>query len=70
MVKATIDIALGIEPDIIPKFQKEVRFDFFKVPCGVIESIEGVESSRKTEGIKKLFLIKKLGIWYRKYIVV
>lgn len=49
MVKATIDIALGIEPDIIPKFSKGSAIRFFKVPCGVIESIEGVESSRKKQ---------------------
>lgn len=41
MVKATIDIALGIEPDIIPKFSKGSAIRFFKDPCGVIESIEG-----------------------------
>ena len=61
MVKATIDIALGIEPDIIPKFSKGSAIRFFKVPCGVIESIEGVESSRKTEGIKEIILNKKVG---------
>ena len=61
MVKATIDIALGIEPDIIPRFSKGSAIRFFKVPCGVIESIEGVESSRKAEGIKEIILNKKVG---------
>lgn len=61
MVKATIDIALGIEPDIIPRFSKGSAIRFFKVPCGVIESIEGVESSRETEGMKEIILNKKVG---------
>lgn len=61
MVKATIDIALGIEPDIIPRFSKGSAIRFFKVPCGVIESITGVESFQKIEGIKEIILNKKVG---------
>jgi biotin carboxylase len=47
MVMATINIALGKKPDIIPKFQKGSAILYSDVPEGIISSIEGIEQALK-----------------------
>ena len=61
MIKATIDIACGNDPDIEPKFSKGSAIRYFDVPCGVIKSIDGVEEAKCIEGVKEISFTKHVG---------
>lgn len=61
MIKATIDIACGNEPDITPKYNKGSAIRYFDVPCGVIKSIEGVEEAKNIDGVKEISFTKHVG---------
>lgn len=61
MIKATIDISLGLEPDIAPKFEKGSAIRYFDVPKGEIKSIEGIKEASCIEGVQEITLIKKPG---------
>lgn len=61
MIKATINIACGNEPDIEPKFNKGSAIRYFDVPCGVIKSIEGVEEAKAIDGVIEISFTKHVG---------
>ncbi|MBQ8797168.1 MAG: ATP-grasp domain-containing protein [Oscillospiraceae bacterium] len=61
MIKATIDICLGLIPDIAPKFQKGSAIRFFDVPCGIIKAIEGVEEAKAIPGVQEIAFTKQVG---------
>lgn len=61
MVKASIQIALGEKPDIMPKFYKGAAIRYFKEQYGVIQSIDGVEAAEKMDGIQEVILTKSVG---------
>ena len=61
MVKATIMIALGEEPDIIPTLHCSSAIRYFEVPFGTIKSIKGVEEANKIAGIKQITFTKEVG---------
>lgn len=61
MIKATIDICLGQEPDIVAKFAKGSAIRFFDVPRGVITAIEGAEEAKSVSGIRELSFTKQVG---------
>lgn len=52
MTKATIDVAMGDEPDITPKFEKGSAIRFILPPNGKVKSIKGGEEAAKIPGIK------------------
>lgn len=60
MIKATIDVSLGLKPDISPKFNKGAAIRFFEAPCGIIKAIEGVEEARKIEGVNDILFTKSV----------
>lgn len=61
MIKATIDIACGNKPDIVPRFNKGSAIRYFDVPCGTIKSIEGIEEAKKIDGVQQISLTKTVG---------
>lgn len=61
MVKATIQIALGEQPDIAPKFNKGAAIRYIKETLGVIKSISGVDVAGRIDGVKQITLVKTLG---------
>ena len=61
MVKATIQIALGEQPDIAPKFNKGAAIRYIKETFGVIKSISGVDVAGRIDGVKQITLVKTLG---------
>jgi len=64
LIKATIDLACGKEldfSDIVPKWNKcSATFSIFPKE-GIIRSITGLEELQRLEGIKQVFLTKKIG---------
>ena len=61
MVKATIDICLGQEPDLVPTISKGAAIRFFAPPCGIIQSIEHVDEANGLPGIKEIAFTKSVG---------
>lgn len=61
MVKATINVALGEEPDIEPTLHCGSAIRYFVVPFGTILSINGVEEAEKMKGVKQITFTKSVG---------
>ena len=61
MVKATIDISLGLTPDLTQKIEKGSAIRFFDAPEGVITAIEGVEEGKRIPGVKEVSFTKQVG---------
>lgn len=61
MIKATIDVSLGLNPDITPTLHKGSAIRFFDAPCGVISAIEGVEESQAIDGVQEISFTKSVG---------
>lgn len=54
IVKESVKIALGIKPDIYPKYQKAATLRFFTPGEGRITAIDGVEQARALPGVRTL----------------
>lgn len=61
MIRATIEIACGITPDLEPKWNKGAAIRYFDVPHGVIQSIKGIDEARSTAGVQEICFVKSLG---------
>lgn len=61
MIKATIDIALGQIPEIVPIINKASAIRYFDAPRGIISSIEGVEDAKNLNGVREITFIKNVG---------
>lgn len=61
MIRATIEIACGIEPDLAPKWDKGAAIRYFDVPCGVITAIDSVEDAKCIDGVKEIQFTKTVG---------
>lgn len=61
MIQATIDVALGIKPNIKPSLKKGSAIRFFKAPVGKISAINGIEESNAIEDVKELTFTKSVG---------
>jgi biotin carboxylase len=61
LVKATIDVALGLKPDITPKFSKGSAIHYFSAPSGVIQSISGIDQAKAMEGVVEITFTKGAG---------
>ena len=61
MIKATIDVSLGLIPDITPTLRKGSAIRFFEAPCGIISAIEGVEEAQAIDGVQEISFTKSVG---------
>lgn len=61
MVKATIEVALGNEPNINPTLKCGSAIRYFDVPFGTIKKISGVEDAEKISGVKQITFTKGIG---------
>ncbi len=61
MVKETIKVALGEEPDVKNKISKGSAIRYFKVPYGRIESIDGVDEANSVSGVSQIIFTKGVG---------
>lgn len=61
MIKATIDVSLGLTPDITPTLHKGSAIRFFDAPCGVISAIKGIEEAQTIEGVQEISFTKSVG---------
>lgn len=61
MVKATIDVALGNQPDIVPRLNLGAAIRYIDAPVGVIKSISGIEEAKQVEGVRDIIMTKSKG---------
>ena len=61
MVKATIELSIGVTPDITPKFNKGSAIRYFYTKSGLIKSIDGVNTVRRNKSIKEIVIDKNVG---------
>lgn len=61
MVKATIDVALGNQPDIEPSLHCASAIRYIAASEGVIKSIAGVEEAKQLPGVKEVIMTKSVG---------
>lgn len=61
MVKATIQVALGEEPDITPTLHCGSAIRYFEAPLGTIKSFYGVEDAESIPGVKQIAFTKSIG---------
>ena len=61
MVKATIELACGKKPDIIPTIQKGSAIRFIETGCGVIDHYENLEAVRNISEVKEISLLRNPG---------
>ena len=61
MIKATIDVSLGLTPDITPTLHKGSAIRFFDAPNGIITAIEGVEEAKSITGVQEISFTKNVG---------
>ena len=61
MIEATIRIACGEKPDLVPKFEKGSAIRFLDAPHGTITAIEGIDKARAMEGVQEISFTKNVG---------
>lgn len=61
MIKATIDVALGNDPDLSSRFSKGSAIRFLDIACGRIDSVEGVDDAMKMNGVMEIAFAKNVG---------
>ena len=61
MVKATIDVALGNQPNIEPSLHCASAIRYIAAPEGIITSIKGVEEAKQLSGVKEVIMTKSVG---------
>lgn len=61
MVKATIDVALGNKPDLVPKWNLGAAIRYIDAPHGIIQSIDGIEETQKMKLVQQVILTKAVG---------
>ena len=61
MIEATMRIACGEKPDIVPKYEKGSAIRFLDAPCGTITAISGVEDAERIDGVCEISFTKGVG---------
>lgn len=61
MVECCINIALGNQPDILPKWSRGAAIRYLKTDTGIIKNILGVENAEKVENIKQVSIVHHPG---------
>jgi len=61
MIRSVMDMSLGLEPDLQPKFTKGSALRHVTGVSGVIEEIEGVDDARQMPGVVEVTMLKGIG---------
>lgn len=61
MIKSVMDLALGLKPDLEPKFDKGSALRHIVGVEGVIESVDGIEEAEKVPGVYEVTMLKNVG---------
>lgn len=61
MIECVMDMTLGVEPDLTPKFDKGSALRHIVGVEGVIESIEGINEAQNIPGVIEVTMLKGIG---------
>ncbi|MCM1140683.1 MAG: ATP-grasp domain-containing protein [Muribaculum sp.] len=61
MTEATIKVAIGEIPDLIPKINKGSAIRYIQAPVGRIKAISGVEEAKSVAGVTQVSITKNVG---------
>ena len=61
MVKATIDVAMGNQPDIEPCLHCGSAIRYIAAPEGIIKSIAGIDEAKMLQGVRDVIMTKVVG---------
>lgn len=61
MIRSVMDLALGMEPDLEPKFDKGSALRHIVGVEGIIESVEGLDNALKVPGVIEVTMLKNVG---------
>lgn len=61
MIRATMAISLGEEPDLTPKWERGAAIRYFRAPAGEISAIRHPESAQTIPGIREITFTKNIG---------
>lgn len=61
MVKATIDVAMGNQPDIKPCLHCGSAIRYIAAPEGIIKSIDGIDEAKMVQGVRNVIMTKVVG---------
>ena len=61
MVKATIDVAMGNQPDIKPCLHCGSAIRYIAAPEGIVKSIDGIDEAKKVQGVRDVIMTKVVG---------
>lgn len=61
MIKSVMNMSLGMEPDVNPKFNRGAALRHIVGLEGVIQSINGVDEAQTVEGVNEVTILKQIG---------
>ena len=61
MIQSVINMSMGMEPDIVPKFNRGSALRHIVGVEGIIHSIEGLEAARSIPGVNEVTILKNVG---------
>lgn len=61
MVECCINIALGIKPNLEPKWEKGSAIRYFEQHEGIIKKITGIDEAKQMTGIKQISIVHGVG---------
>ena len=61
MIECVMDMTLGIEPDLTPKFDRGSALRHIVGVEGIIESIEGINEAQNIPGVIEVTMLKEVG---------
>ncbi len=61
MVRATIDVACGIEPEITARFSKGAAIRYFNTSAGILKAVDGIEEAQSIPGVQEIAIVKDIG---------
>ena len=61
MVRATIEISLGMKPDVLPKYSKASAIRYFPSVRGTIKGIYNIKEAECIRGIKEITFVHGIG---------
>lgn len=61
MLKATIDLALGVKPCIIQNVRKGAAIRYIAAPIGRISAISGLQEAKNLKGVQEIIITKNVG---------
>lgn len=61
IVECSINIALGVKPDIEQKIKKGSAIRYFETSSGRLESISNVNKAQEIPGVKQITFVKQIG---------